>query len=417
MNFLFLFLAITFVFSSRAVPIRENQSPSIDSSFVQLSLFRGSPDPEVMMGPAEIIQRWGYPHERHDAITEDGYILSMYRIPHGKNNETITTKKPVVFFMHGLEGSCTNWLTNLPNESAAYIFADAGFDVWMGNFRGNTYSKTHVKLSNKDHAYWQFSWDEMARYDLPAMINQALNVSGVENLYYVGHSMGTLTAFAKFSEDQILAKKIKQFYALGPVYALKDIKGLLKYLAPVTKYFEKFFDWVGYDDFTPNSWFVDMIAKYVCNNRVGDYFCKGYYFSLAGPSQQMNSTRVPVYLAHSPAGTSVQNIAHFGQMHNNGKFEKYDYGSAEENKKHYGQATPPLYDVSKLQVPVGLYWGAQDWLADPNDVKSLIPLIQKNLIANTYLTDFSHLDFIWGLKAAKEVYQPILDQIRKDISA
>jgi len=75
------------------------------------------------------------------------------------------------------------------------------------------------------------------------------------------------------------------------------------------------------------------------------------------------------------------------------------------------------YDVSKLQIPVGLYWGAQDWLADPNDVKSLIPLIQKNLIVNDYLTDFSHLDFIWGLKAAEEVYQPILDRIQKDISA
>lgn len=78
----------------------------------------------------------------------------------------------------------------------------------MGNFRGTTYSNTHTTLSNKDHAYWQFSWDEMGQYDLPAMLYLTLNITGAETLYYVGHSMGTMTAFAKFSQDQTLAKRV-----------------------------------------------------------------------------------------------------------------------------------------------------------------------------------------------------------------
>lgn len=65
---------------------------------------------------------------------------------------------PVVFLQHCLLCSSADWLVNLRTESLAYLLANAGFDVWLGNVRGNTYSRAHVSLSPNDKKFWQFRY-------------------------------------------------------------------------------------------------------------------------------------------------------------------------------------------------------------------------------------------------------------------
>ena len=80
------------------------------------------------------------------------------------------------------------------------------------------------------------SWDHMAQYDLPATIYYILNQTGHQQLYYVGHSQGTAIGFARFSEDQELASRVKHFMALAPIGRVGHMTSPpLQLLLPFTK--------------------------------------------------------------------------------------------------------------------------------------------------------------------------------------
>ena len=47
----------------------------------------------------------------------------------------------------------------------------------------------------------------MKKYDTSAMVDKILEVTGQKSLYYVGHSQGTLTMFAKLASEPEFAPK------------------------------------------------------------------------------------------------------------------------------------------------------------------------------------------------------------------
>jgi len=388
----------------------EAPQSDVDGHMSDISILADK-DKEVDMNAAQTASRWDYPVETHYAITDDGYILTLLRLPKKRfgYEEVPAEKRPVVFIQHGLDGSAYDFVANLPNQSPAYVFADAGFDVWLGNFRGNYYARAHTNpnITYATHEFWQFSWSEMADHDLPAMINKALEISKADSLYYVAHALGTTTAFAKLSEDAEFAKKIKRFYALSPMTNIKHVKGPFGWMAPLTIAWEKLFKLFGTDQFQPNEFFMSLMAKLFCGNVVSKWMCSNSLFLIGGPnSKQLNTTRLPVYLTHSPAGTSTRTMLNIGQMINSGKFQAFDFRDKKKNQEKYGQDTPKEYDLSKITTPVSVFYGGQDWLAPAQDIQATLPKL-KSIVGNTFLKDYNHFDFLWGMRAAAQVYFPI----------
>ena len=166
----------------------------------------------------------GYTPETHIVITEDGYILHLHRIK---------GDGPTIFCQHGLEDSSAAWvLAGADHGAPGFRLAEAGYDVWLGNYRGNTYSRTHASLDPGSKEFWRFSWDEMAKYDLPAMLNFVLEHTGKEKIYYIGHSMGTTTYMAMDSYYESFADRVELAVFLAPVAFMDNMESPIRLLAP-----------------------------------------------------------------------------------------------------------------------------------------------------------------------------------------
>ena len=137
-----------------------------------------------------MVKNEGMNVESHEVITEDGYINQVYRINNYKDTHDGEKRRPAVLVVHGMIDSSDAWITNGRNNSIGFILADAGYDVWLANCRGNDYSMKHQWLDpKKDIEYWNNGYSiPISKYDIPAFIEYAKNISNTDTVTYIGHS-------------------------------------------------------------------------------------------------------------------------------------------------------------------------------------------------------------------------------------
>lgn len=69
----------------------------------------------------ELIKKNGYPVESHQVVTQDGFILTLHRIPYGRHGDAsgenrVQARQPV-FLQHGLLSSSACWLMAEPEKA------------------------------------------------------------------------------------------------------------------------------------------------------------------------------------------------------------------------------------------------------------------------------------------------------------
>ncbi|XP_077538863.1 gastric triacylglycerol lipase-like isoform X2 [Haemaphysalis longicornis] len=324
-------------------------------------------DADSFRNASQLIVSKGYAVEEHTAVTKDGYLLGMQRIPRGRNEpprgaqRSHGPRKMPVLIVHALAVSSDDFVSNFPDQSLGFLLADAGYDVWLGNLRGNVYTH-HLKYSRSERAFWQFSADELAEFDTAAMLDTVLSVTDQTALYYIGFSQGTQALFMLLSEKPQYNKKIILFMAMGPIA------------------------------------YIGHLTAPLCR--------------LGLPFAEIIKSRLAVYLSHSPSGTSATNVDHFAQLIRCNCFQKYDYGML-TNMAKYGSMHPPKYHLSRVFAPVALYYSLNDWYAVPVDVARLASELP-NLVRNYQVPDtqFTHYDFALGMHAVDMVYNDMMQLMK-----
>ncbi|XP_059647835.1 triacylglycerol lipase 1 [Cornus florida] len=350
---------------------------------------------------AQLIAPSGYPCEEHTIQTKDGYLLGLQRV--SSSGESFEGQRGFpVLLQHGLFMSGDAWFLDSIDQSLGFILADRGFDVWVGNVRGTRWSHGHTSLSEKDKEFWDWSWEELALYDLAEMIH-FVNLVTNSKIFVVGHSQGTIMSLAAFTQPDIV-KMVEAAALLCPISYLEHISAPFVHRI-VNMHLDRVILAMGIHQLNFKSDVGAYILDSICDGHVD---CNDLLTSITGENCCFNNSRVDFYLEYEPHPSSSKNLNHLFQMIRKGTFAKYDYGIW-KNLKQYGQLKPPEFDLSRIpeSLPLWMAYGGNDALADVMDVQHTLKDLQSKPEL-LYLEKYGHIDFLLSVNAKEDVFDSMI---------
>ncbi|EMG51099.1 TGL1 Sterol esterase TGL1 [Candida maltosa Xu316] len=348
----------------------------------------------------QMVSLFGYEIETRIVKTEDDYLLTIHRI-RGKDRPS---NGKVVYLHHGLLMCSEIWVTMIDKyQNLPFILYDLGYDVWLGNNRGNKYSQKHLHYDLNSIKYWDFSIDEFALFDIPNTIDYILKETGNQKLTYIGFSQGSAQAFASVSVNSDLTDKIDQLIAISPattphgLYS-KVLDILLKsspnvvfllfsrrVLMPSCLLWERIMYPPLYDSM------ID-ISNYLLFNWKSKNITK---------LQKLSS------YAHLYSTTSVKCVVHWFQVMSSKNFQMYH-----DSNSSFSGLNPISYPLKNIKVPIHLIYGTTDSLVDIEVMKNQLP---KNTTTTYPVHNHEHLDNLWGDDVYEAVFKPVLNLLGEDV--
>ncbi|KAJ2547748.1 cholesterol esterase [Coemansia sp. RSA 1933] len=330
-----------------------------------------------------------------------------------------------------------DWINILP-----FRLAEAGYDVWLGNSRGNKYSYKHLRHTPDDRRFWNFSIDEIATIDVPTTVDFILKETGAPNLTYIGFSQGTTQMFMALARNKTLNSQISRFIALAPAstprgfhnsivdYFTKATPQMLYLMFGRRRAMSLVYFWI---NLLPRDLYVAALN-----------FCVHLLFGwkMRNLSQE---TKCIVYW-HLYSYTSVKAIVHWMQIIRCGRLQMYDddppvyplfWTSVDPNApvggldfkhtvKHSRPQSIPLssrsakgrgyqrgvlthwnndYPLKMISTKISLFYGGSDSLSS---VELLCNDLAVVLEENICFQQYEHMDFLWADTVGVLVYPKVL---------
>lgn len=376
---------------------------------------------QARLSPCELIKYHGYPCELSYVTADDGYVLEVDHIPHGREGSPSSaynqgTPRYPVLLLPVFTSASDMWFLNYPSQSPGFLLVDRGFDVWSMNSRETKLYSNHTTMSQDDHRYWRWSFDEIGRYDVAACVDHVLEATGARKLTIMALSQGVTITLVLLSTRPEYNEKVDLVIGYGPVanitHSGQPISLAMPLLPPVL---------LALDPFSRGAYLgasdgLQRLVSKLCVAVTGRLCSAAMTLTHLGSPAQVNKTRVPVYVGHWPRGTSIQNMRHYHQMYKAKNFIMYDHGML-ENHLRYGQLTPPAYPLELINTPFALFSSEGDLVANTRDVADLVARLGSNVISHIVVPQraFGHADFAAGCNATEFLHDVAIDMIQQHV--
>ncbi|KAJ9595467.1 hypothetical protein L9F63_013378, partial [Diploptera punctata] len=299
--------------------------------------------------------------EKHDVTTEDGYILQMQRI-HSCYSTPYAIAKPVVLIVHGIFSTSNDFVLHC-NQSLGFKLAELGYDVWLGNLRGNPYSRSHVKLDPDASEFWDFR-----RIRAAVAMAPLAYMSGVTS-----HVMNVLAKLCKPLRNVIGKNRDKEILPHTDIH-------------------------------------TSLALKTCCISEIS---CRKF-FKTTNFNDDINidTDILPQIMCYNPTGSSLGTFSHYLQLINSGEFQHYDWGK-KKNMEVYGSHKPPAYPLCDINSPIIMVVSQSDQIATYKNARRICEEIGDN--CELYLvqdTSLSHMDFVFSRQAPYEIYNNVVSYVQ-----
>nr|XP_018902729.1 PREDICTED: lipase 3-like [Bemisia tabaci] len=374
-----------------------------------------APDPTRAKAPlpapddmsTQHMKKHGYPGEAHRVITPDGYILTLDRIPHRENS---TSDRMPLILLHGMVGNAMQYLIAGPRSGLGYICADAGFDVWLVNYRGTMLSREHVnKLKPKE--YWDFSFTEHGIYDTLTAIDYVLEQTNKPRVHILGYSMGASAILIGVTERPEYNEKIQSAILMAPTTSMQHASTPLKLIAPYVNSIQRYLQELHFY-FMPmfNLDILRVFNRRICTlPNFGASLCRQFLSVFEGFQIPFKTSLMHKLYDIYPDYFSSKTVLHYFQHLKSGKYCKYDYGS-QKNLQIYNSTSPPEFDLSKVNTSIMIVCSKTDGFSSIVDNYWLKSRLPRDITLHEVRTPsiFGHLSFTLDTKIDTLVYKHIV---------